>query len=567
MPDGRTFDDPSLIFPGWRLRVPPEAQVGSPVAPASVHHRAATPAAAPSHPASPHPRPRGGHRGAGGTVPIPAVVGAGVVLIALAAAARRRVRTTGRVLLNGERAIDTEMVLLSLEAFDPVLITSAVRSLAAAGLLDRVRHLVVGRDEVTLIDGSWRYDPFAATIPAVALVLVLGELGGRTHVALVPAGAQFSVAGPDAADLVRDAVRVAPSLGLGTLVTVGPEGLLRALALRDDGELVVCVADPEMLDPSLLARCALITATGASPAVECADGVVVLDDGPCLEPSSLSPEVRELLDGTHDRPAHPGRDPGIQPAHSVGQHGMPNTASVPAPMPVPAGTVIVRLLTAVPRIDGLAVPLEQSRERRAVELLAYLSLREGEPVTGERLRMRVLGNPDADAAAKTLFNVASSLRRSLGDGPDGPRLPAAGRLGRYAVTPDVTCDVVLLTQWLDRARATEDPEERLAWIRSALELIEGEPFATVLAGYDWFLAEGHLTRLQVMCEDAACELVSLALERGLLALATVAVERARLIEPSSEHLSMAASDIAEARLRATEDGQWRTSDVPAASRP
>jgi hypothetical protein len=70
-----------------------------------------------------------------------------------------------------------------------------------------------------------------------------------------------------------------------------------------------------------------------------------------------------------------------------------------------------------------------------------------------------------------------------------------------------------------------------------------------------------------MCEDAACELVSLALERGLLALATVAVERARLIEPSSEHLSMAASDIAEARLRATEDGQWRTSDVPAASRP
>ncbi len=578
MTGGRTFEDPDLILPGWRLRLPtstPDRTGAPPSASSSTSdaqlpragvHRPGAEASAERAGGSPtHLRRHGGQRRTPRSVPLPALIGTGAVLIALAAAARRRSRRRSRVLLNGERAVDLETVLLSHASFEPSLLTRAVRSLAAAGLLDRSRHLVVEHGEVTMDDGSWRYDPAAATVPAIVLVLLLGEHDGRTHVGVVPAGSQFSIAGPEAADLVRDAIRVAPSLDLGVPVAVLPEGLLRALALRDDGELVVCIGDPGSLDPSIVARCALITHTGSSPAVDCAGDVVVLDDGPCLLASALSPEVRELLDGAHDLAFGTAGGTGSRGSSGHGANPadartVPNPAVVAAArrIQIPGDMVVVRLLTAVPRIDGLAVPLDQSRERRAIELLAYLALRGGEPVTGERLRMRVLGTADADAASKTLFNVASSLRRSLGDGPEGPRLPAAGRLGQYTVTADVTCDVVLLAEWLGRARASTDPDERLAWLRCALELIEGEPFATVLSGYDWFLAEGHLTRLQVLCEDAACELVSLALERDLVALATLAVERARLIEPSSEHLSMAAADIAEARLRATANGQWRT---------
>jgi hypothetical protein len=206
----------------------------------------------------------------------------------------------------------------------------------------------------------------------------------------------------------------------------------------------------------------------------------------------------------------------------------------------------VRLLTAVPRVDGLVMALESGRERRAVELVAYLAVHAGEPVTGERLRVRVLGSASSDAASQTLFNVASTLRRALGDGPHGPRLPVAGRVGHYAVH-DVACDVTMLFARVERARSCEDDEERMAWLRAALELIESEPFATVLVGYDWFLAEGHLTRLQAVCEDAACELVTLALERGLVALAAHALDRARLIDPYAERLAVAAATVEAAR--------------------
>ena len=212
----------------------------------------------------------------------------------------------------------------------------------------------------------------------------------------------------------------------------------------------------------------------------------------------------------------------------------------------------MRLLTAVPRVDGLSSPLESNRERRAVELLAYLALRAGQPVTGERLRVRVLGTPSADAAAKTLFNVASCLRRSLGDGPFGPRLPAAGRAGHYAVSPDVRCDVELLESRVARARRCEDRDETMAWLRGALELIEAEPFATVLEGYDWFLAEGHVARLQAACEDAACELVELALDEGLVELAAFAIDRATLVDPHAERLAAAAMRVTAARQASLE---------------
>ncbi|HEV3213180.1 MAG TPA: hypothetical protein VGZ03_07290, partial [Acidimicrobiales bacterium] len=296
-----------------------------------------------------------------------------------------------------------------------------------------------------------------------------------------------------------------------------------------DDDVVVCEGELDASPPSLLGRCVAVTEDGAVPLAEVTDTEVRLFDGRVLARSSLATSVRALLDGHRDR-------------------------ALPAPHVVTAeggrlddGGVVVRLLTEIPRVDGLTAPLEPNRERRAVELLAYLALRAGQPVTGERLRVRVLGTPSVDAAAKTLFNVASCLRRSLGDGPFGPRLPAAGRAGHYAVAADVRCDVAVLEARVAQAGRCDEPEAKMAWLRGALELIEAEPFATVLEGYDWFLAEGHVARLQAACEDAACELVDVALAHGLVELAAFAVDRASLVDPHAERLADAAMRVVAAR--------------------
>jgi DNA-binding SARP family transcriptional activator len=363
------------------------------------------------------------------------------------------------------------------------------------------------------------------------LLLVLGEERGRTHVVLVPRGAVLELRGPGAATLVDDATRVGSSLGLGHPVRTSAEGLLQALAVRADDDLIVCEGVPDSIPSALRECCVVVAADGVTALAEVGDTEVRLPDGRVLERSALVPGVRALLDGFQDRPFLPAdavTDAGAE--RQLDDHG-----------------VVVRLLTAVPRVDGLVAPLESNRERRAVELLAYLALRAGQPVTGERLRVRVLGTKSADAAAKTLFNVASCLRRALGDGPFGPRLPAAGRAGRYAVAADVRCDVTVLASRLAQARCCEEPELKMAWLRGALELIESEPFATVLEGYDWFLAEGHLARLQTGCEEAACELVELALAHGLVELARFAIDRATLVDPHAERLADAAMRVAAAR--------------------
>jgi hypothetical protein len=477
-------------------------------------------------------RARGGHRGQHPGV-APSTIGTGSILVALAAELRRRSRSWRRVVVDDETAIDVETALLGAPAAPAPLLVAVAECLAAAGRLADVAHVVVSDGEAWLDDGSWRFNPDDAAVEVRCLVAVLGEDQGETHVALVPRGASLRLDGDDARTLVADALRVAPAIGLGCPVPVEPAGLLLALATRHDDDLVVVQGGDESVSTELLEHCVRIELPSPAPDAIITASTATLADGRTLVRSSLATIVRELLDGVHDRRYVPSATAVGGRAHLLG--------------PLEDHGAVVRLLTAVPRVDGLVEPLVASRERRATELVAYLALRTGEPVTGERLRVRVLGTTTSDAAAKTLFNVASSLRRALGDGPFGPRLPPAGKLGHYAVAPDVVCDVAVLEAWVDRARACDEPDEQMAWLRAALELIESEPFATVLEGYDWFLTEGHLTRLQAVCEDAACELVDLALDQGLVALARLAVERALLVDPYAERLAAAATRVAAAR--------------------
>ena len=456
----------------------------------------------------------------------PALLGTGVLLVALAADARRRSRLSRRVGLDTAAAVDLETALLAGRAAPWPRLASVASALGACGRLDAAVHLVLAHGEAALADGTWRFDPATAHREVRGLVIPLGELDGAVHVLLVPRGVALPLAGPGARSCVEDAVRVGAASGLGRTTLAGQASLERALALRADDEVVVCVGSPDAVEPELRARCVVVDVASPTPLVEVGDDVVALPDGRLLAREALTEPVRALLDGGHDAPLD---------------------ATSPTPLVVEDRGVVVRLLASVPRVDGLAAPLEPGRERRSVELLAYLALRGGDPVTGERLRVRVLGTDAADAAAKTLFNVASGLRRALGEGHFGQRLPAAGRVGRYAVTPDVVCDVAVLEARVATARGCELEEERMAWLRAALELIESEPFATVLEGYEWFLAEGHLSRLQAACEAAACELVDLALAHGLLELAAYAVDRAALVDPYSERLATAAALLAAAR--------------------
>jgi DNA-binding SARP family transcriptional activator len=219
----------------------------------------------------------------------------------------------------------------------------------------------------------------------------------------------------------------------------------------------------------------------------------------------------------------------------------------------------VRLLTPTPRLDGLHEPLPPNRARRAVELVAYLALHHPDVITSDRLRTRVLGSSDADAASKTLFNTAHAARKAMGVDEHGRSLfPTGTRNGLYQLSPDVTVDLHRAAALVAAGKSCVDPQLAMAQFRAALELVEGEPLANALSGYTWWESEGHGGRAASVLVDGACALAGLATGAGLYPLAWLGLERARMVAPYSEALSRAAMEVAAAegdadRLR----HEWR----------
>lgn len=162
-------------------------------------------------------------------------------------------------------------------------------------------------------------------------------------------------------------------------------------------------------------------------------------------------------------------------------------------------------------------------------------------MTGDRLRHRVLGTSDADAAAKTLFNTVGAARRLLGrDGAGRPLLPPASRAGQYEMAAEVTLDAARLVALTAAADAAASTEEAMALLRAALSLVDGEPLAGILSGYAWWRGEGHEQRLAGTAVDAACALARLASAAGAHDLARWGVAQARLVDPYSETLARVA---------------------------
>ncbi len=223
----------------------------------------------------------------------------------------------------------------------------------------------------------------------------------------------------------------------------------------------------------------------------------------------------------------------------------------------------VELLRAQPRATGLAEPFVESLRRRCVEMTAYLALHRHEPVTGERLRTRVLGHADADASTRTLANTASAVRRSLGGDARGPRLHPVTSAGLY-VTHGFGSDLEEFTALVARAREA-GAAEAATLAQRALRLVQGEPLASVLRGFEWFLAEGHAARLARDGEWAALALCHHAMGRGQYELAFWALEQGLLVDPYSDALREALASVP--RLREFgRDGARRAQDRPVGPR-
>jgi DNA-binding SARP family transcriptional activator len=216
-------------------------------------------------------------------------------------------------------------------------------------------------------------------------------------------------------------------------------------------------------------------------------------------------------------------------------------------------------LTATPRLEGLSTALPANRTRRATELVAYLALHNEDEVTSDRLRTRVLGSSDADAASKTLFNIATAARRAMGFDADGaPLFPSGSRTGFYRLSKAVSVDVHQAAVLAAAGSAAEDPEVAMDLLRLALDLVEGEPMSNALSGYAWWEAEGHGARIAAVLVNAASDLAALAVDAERFELAQWGLSQARLVDPYSEALSRVAMQVAAAagdadRLRR----EWR----------
>jgi len=267
--------------------------------------------------------------------------------------------------------------------------------------------------------------------------------------------------------------------------------------------------------------------------------VIMVDDrGITVHPHGVSVAANQSIISGGEAPVD---DDPLIPSSASEQYSRPaGTIRVSAPR-ITSGDIEVKLLTVVPLIEGLPDGIPAKRARRAIEVVAYLAIHHPDPISSDRLRTRVLGSHESDAAAKTLFNTVGAARRAMGSDIEGQLyFPNASRYGHYRLSDLVTVDASRVSELLASAKNRGTADEAIALYRSAFDLIKGEPLAGVLSGYAWWRSEGHEARLTASIVDAACRAVHLAVGEGYLDLAWWILDRSRLVDPYSELLSRAA---------------------------
>jgi DNA-binding SARP family transcriptional activator len=295
------------------------------------------------------------------------------------------------------------------------------------------------------------------------------------------------------------------------------------VALHDPRPLLY-FGNVEDLDPSVARHSVVVTdQPGGSLVVQVEETFTQVGTGSPLSTLFIAPDFAAQVAAECD----------VDELHAV--------ATSPAPC-----SPNVRLLTPVPRIDGLAVELDRKRARRGVELASYLSLHRTHLVTGGQLRTELLGDSENDGSTKSLSNTVSALRRSLGaDAQGNLHLPPATRSGCYALLPSVSSDYEQVLQYLDAAQGAKG-DEALALVRAACALIEGRPLSSCVLGFDWFFREGHDRILARALSNGVSEVLDHAISEGHLDLARLLIEKAALINPYSETLARCAMSVAAA---------------------
>jgi len=619
MTDGMRFIDPSLIMPGWTLMLP--GAVAAPSDPtafafpaAQQHPLAADPVRVPTTPrvvavhtvsrllvAAPKSVARSSGPAPVRQLPEIAILGLGAIGCAALARRTRRRRAVGlqhgRATDGRGRAsdlIDTEAMLTRFADIPALSAFERANSLMGRLLQDestiqevpQVRAICVGpagvdfwlgsRPDSTpsgctaLNDGmTWRVshdvlDEEQPLCPWLSIVLPIGSDDQGTWLVPVPPGTCLPLLGESGEHLWRSARPVQESWSWADNVVVTDDPSRAAQLLASSHPSVVAPPILFFGDPTLLTAGADRRLSVVTTSPHHATDLAILVDPIAATIHPLGRTVRPDLidDGTArlmDELALP-----LPETSDVGLE-LVDEALVVVDPPIEGtdflapGQVEVKLLGATPRLEGLQEGLPANRARRAVELVAYLALHAPDEVTSDRLRTRVLGSSDADAASKTLFNTAAAARRAMGSDAQGGQLfPSGSRTGHYRVSDQVTVDVHRACQLATFASSCEDSDMAIAFLRAALELIEGEPLANVLSGYTWWEAEGHGARMAAVLVNAACNLAALSVHAGLFELAQWGLGQARLVDPYSEALSRAAMQVAAAagdadRLRR----EWR----------
>jgi hypothetical protein len=421
------------------------------------------------------------------TVPWWPIGGAGSIPLALVARRRRDVMVQNRLEL-AETEIDATIVQLRHDD------EASLEGLRA--LIDDRSSGVLVIDEFTVAAAA----P-AANRDAIVAVLLATD-GPAALIAFARAGEELPL-GDDAAALIERSAVVLGSRGRCRVVTTPPDAL-RALALRTTfNDVIVYLGAGSDLDDEVRRRCVTI---GAGP------------------------------QRSGDQFTLHGRTWRFSSGGASSSNSLAVMPQLALRFDVTDTSVRVRLLRSDPLVDGLNEPFTAPLRRKSVEMVAYLALHDREPITGDRLRARVLGR-DGDASARTLANVASAVRRSLGDDDTGPRLRPVSSAGLYQLR-GVDCDLTEFHRLIAAARDALAINV-LDTLRRALSLVEGEPLAAVLRGYEWFIPEGHLARLQRDGEWAALRLAAEARQVNDVDLAFWAIERGRLLDPYSDALEAA----------------------------
>ncbi|MEI8052059.1 MAG: hypothetical protein WCI12_11575, partial [Actinomycetes bacterium] len=579
MDNGVIFLDPSLILVGWSLVIPntgtsplPEPIASESSAPDAAFSKesSTTPRTAPlphdaspggvgpvvprplSSPLAPHPTQRKSPTMSDASFPTNAAVvvasslGSGLALLGLLR--RRRKRAHGLDPNQADAIVDAEVGLACLE---PIPVTTALEGavlLAAAdGALGGIGIMRVDSHGATFFaEGRARWIASGSELlsqpptwnEAPGLCLPLGEAEAATWALVVPRGGHATLGGSQADRLLDHALALQAEFAWGSMVAIAQdaEEAFEISSLAERGSITVLVGPPTGSETALTEIGVVLIETDPSIIhdITITDGTVeVRSLGVSCAANHLGVTAEALLALPVEASAGVARQEKVPAPDAVApsfDEGEVTADNLQNDRP----STMVRLLVATPRVEGLSNPIDPKRERRSTELLAYLTLHHPDPTTGDRLRTRVLGSSTTDAAAKTLFNVASAARRALGVDRQGHALlPPASRDGVYRISDAVGCDVDLFAGHLAAARSARSPEEAIAYLRAGLELIEAEPLATVLAGYEWFTAEGHAARLEAQVEQAACLLVDLALAAGLQPLAEWALTRSVLVVPHS----------------------------------